>query len=171
MPIASTRNRKNVAKPSTTSRSEKAEPCTVQAAAVPPMAISRATIERCPNSFGYFFANSGSRTIRSVPAIVRMISGAKRSRSAPLGAKLAGPGSTRRRLASMNASSRRRQRDTKRSVRFTLIENFQISFRDGGQESLSVHAHPDHHHNERNHARPLARVEVRHVVFDFFAQL
>src|ERR1700689_3355453 len=138
MPIASTRKRKNVANPPTTSRLEKEEPGTEFAPAAPAIARMRASIERCPNNFGSRLANSGSRTINKVPATVRMISGEKRSRSSLPGAKLLGD-----KLASMYvASGHVRQRHAQGSIPFTLVEDLRIRFRHRGQECLCIHAHP-----------------------------
>src|SRR5579863_7105310 len=125
MPIASTRKRKNVPKPSTTRRFEKEDPGTEFAPAAPAMARRKARIDRCPNNLGKRFAKSGSRTIRSVPATLRMISGENRRRSSPLGEKLTGMDV---------ASATARQRYLQRNVRFALIENPQIRFTHGGKE-------------------------------------
>src|SRR5580692_10718830 len=122
------------------------------------MASRSARIERCPNNFGSRFAKSGSRTISRVPATVRMISGEKRSRSSALGAKLAG----------MTMAS---GRHSQWNIALALVEDLRVRFRHGGQERLRIHSHPDHHDHQRNHARPFARVEIRHVVFDLVAQL
>src|SRR5215469_6005924 len=116
-------------------------------------------MEMCPNSRGARFPKSGSNTMRSVPAMVRMSSGEKRSRSSALGMKLAG----------MRTTSGEGHGAAKGRVHVALLENVGIGRGDGWKEGVRVDAHPDHQRDKGNDAAPLADVEIRHVMTNFFA--
>src|SRR5690348_9777042 len=109
-------------------------------------------MERFPNSFRLLAENSGSRTIRSAPAIVRISSGEKRKRSVALGMKLVG--------MDIASGQNRSGRSRGRSVHRGTVENCCVSFGDWPQKSLGEKSHPEHHHDQRNHARPFAYVEI-----------
>src|SRR5579872_2421591 len=118
-------------------RFENAGPGSDAAAIAPRNAAIKAAMERCPKSFGIRLARIGSRTIRIVPAMVRMVSGAKRRRSSALGTKLTGMG-----VPSADGHWPNRYRDPKGSVTGTLTQNFRVRFRNGRQKGLREHAHP-----------------------------
>src|SRR5579871_3526112 len=100
-----------------------------------------------------------SRIISSVPVAIRMISGRKRMYSMAEGAKLTGMrhlcGGTRLAGAAVHL---------KLHIHLGLIQNPGGSLAYGGQERLRIHAHPDHHCDERNGCGPFAPAEVRHVM-------
>src|SRR5579864_1994471 len=99
---------------------------------------------------------SGSTTMSSVPAEVRMISGRKRTSSTALGKKSAGMTD----LARAQVRSRGRRSDAEADVHLALGEYGGVGSRNGRQKTGRIHAHPDHHDNQRNDGRPLAAVQI-----------
>src|SRR6187399_3503646 len=90
-----------------------------------------------------------SITSSSVPAMVRMISGRKRNSSAVWG----------KNLVSMV--------DHLRGARWLgPVQNCLVRCADGRQEGLGVNAHPDHERQQRQNARPLAALQIMHVMPD-----
>src|SRR5579862_2564942 len=152
------RMRKKVPKPSTMSRLENARPGRPFAETAATIARMNDAIARCPKSRGSLRAKSGSRTIISVPATVRMVSGRNRWMSAEVGMK----------LPSMEHAScgGRGRRNSQRRIGTALLQNLRVRLGNNGQKALRVHSHPDHHDHQRDHAGPFARVELRHMVFE-----
>src|ERR1035437_7664088 len=124
-----------------------------------------APMERWPNSLGKRRAKSGSSTISRVPAMVRIVSGAKRSRSVAEGAKLAGMGS-----ASCVYSGFYSGADSGAGGRAGSLQDLSIRFRHHREERLGEDPHPDHHDDERRDANPFAEIKVGHVVLYFIAE-
>src|SRR5215469_15855982 len=118
------------------------------------MAPISARIEMFPNALEPRLFSSGSRTMRSVAAMVRMISGRKRMVSAMLK-----PGLTGTRDLRTGPGWLAFQLDPDWHVRLRLLEHAGCGLADWRQERLRIDSHPDHHCDQRNHSGPLAAIE------------
>src|ERR1700676_856888 len=125
-------------------------------ATMPPI---NARMAMCPKAFELRLFSSGSSTIRSVAAIVRMISGRKRSVSTRLKAALAGMRHLR-----VLIGLRPCQLNPDRHIHLGLFEHARGRFADRGQERLRVNAHPNHHRDQGNYGGPLAGFKIEHVM-------
>src|SRR5215472_17225234 len=104
------------------------------------MAPISARIERFPNALERRLFSSGSSTIRSVAAMVRMISGRKRIVSAMLK-----PGLTGTRDLRTGTGRRTFQLDPDWHIGLRLLEDTGGGLADRRQERLRIDSHPDHH--------------------------
>src|ERR1039458_3729121 len=160
IPTTITSTRKYVAKPSTISMPPKAVPGSLCAYTAPPIAASSAKMLKCPNAYEARLCRIGSSTINAVPITVRMISGRKRTRSVALAPKLTGMRHLRlpARLLS--------QFHPFRHVDVGLFHHARGGLAHRRQETLRVHSHPHHHHDQRHNRRPFAQPHVRHMTLD-----
>src|SRR5213593_3578082 len=116
-------------------------------------------MESGPYARSHLPSRMPSMTMMRVPKMVRMISGRNRVSSAALGAKLAGTGHFLRKWGD-RATGGRGEVDSKWHVDLGLVQNLRRGLTHRRQETLRIHAHLDHHRNQRNHYRPLARIQV-----------
>src|SRR5579863_913713 len=119
----------------------------------------RARMEMFPNTFELRLFSSGSSTMSRVATTVRMISGRKRMVSAMLNAALAGTRDLR-----AGTGLPRSEIDAEGHVYLRLLKHARGRFTDRWKERLRIYAHPYHHGDQRNYGRPLAPLEIEHVV-------
>src|SRR4051812_7054827 len=143
MPTAMVSTRKNVANPSTTSIPPNAGPALLYAAIEAQSAASNARIERCPKAKDDRLRTMGSSTMRNVPAIVRTISGRKRTASCGLKAPATLTGT--RHLHGIRLGG---NLHPVADIDVGLPQNLRRVPADRRQEALGIDAHPDHHHDK-----------------------
>src|SRR3954454_11971998 len=156
MPTARQSTRKKVANPSTISILPNAGPACWYAATDPAIAAASPSRLKCPNACDERLPMIGSSTINSVPIAVRMISGRKRIRSPGFIPKLAGIGGLRR----------GRNLHVEGNVHLSLLEHLRVDLLDRLEKGPREHAHPHHHHHQRHKRRPLADIQVGHMMPD-----
>src|SRR3984885_9430692 len=125
------------------------------------MAATRATIEMRPYASGERSRRMASSTISSVPVAINMISGRKRMYSTPLGARLTG---MRYLLDRPGGLSHGEGLHTELHVHLGLVQNPRGGLADRRQERLRIHAHPNHHGDQRSHGHPFARFQIQYVM-------
>src|SRR5258707_8697147 len=135
-----------------------ARPPLALAQSVPPSAVSSANRVRCPKTLDERLRTIGSSTISKVPAMVRIISGRKRSASWGLKAGLASTGDLRANPQRRLERPRHRRRwstnlHSIRHVHIGLLDDARGVLAYRRQEALRAHAHPHHHHDQRNDRR------------------
>src|ERR1039458_9251918 len=127
-------------------------------------------------AFSDMLVVDGFATFFSVPAAIRMISGRNRMYSTLAGAKLTGM----RDLGGPLPYGRGSVGDGRGSegggrgrlhaelyVHLRLFQNPRRGLAHGGQERLRIHAHPNHHHDQRQDGGPLARLQIEDMMPHF----